>query len=336
VAPGPVAPAPVVPGEPQPPTAAPAPTEAEAERAKQTQQQQELLLEAGAILLPPGRLQVEQSLDYTHSSSNRINIGGFTIFEAILIGTIRVDDLKRDILTDSVAARMGIFRRLQAEVRVPYVYRFDHEILGQGTNDQRFRDVSGRGIGDVDATLTYQPIIAHDLWPNILTRARIKVPTGTNPFEIPTVTNATTGETRLSEAPTGAGFYAYAVGATAVWRSDPAVFFLSTGYTYNAARTFSGSDLDPGDTIDYSVGVNIALSDRVAINFGFAESFTFETKQNGVSSRGSSTNDARVSLGTSIGITPAMSFLISAGIGLTQDSPDFSITFSIPYTFDLF
>lgn len=339
VAPGPVAPEPVAPGEqPQAPTtAAPAgPTPDEAEQARQTQQQQELLLEAGAILLPPGRLQVEQSFDYSHSSSNRINIGGFTIFEAILIGTIRVDDLKRDIITDSVAARIGIFRRLQAEVRVPFVYRIDNEVLGQGTNDQRFREVTGRGMGDIDATVTYQPVIARGIWPNILTRARIKIPTGTNPFEIGTTTNATTGETRLTEAPTGAGFYAFAGGATAVWRSDPAVFFLSTGYTLNAPRTFGGSELDPGDTIDYSVGVNIALSDRVAINFGFAESFTFETKQNGVKSEGSSTNDARVTLGTSIGITPAMSLIFSAGIGLTQDSPDFSISFSVPYTFDLF
>jgi len=337
VPPGPVAPEPTPPGEQAPTTAGPGSTQEDADRARlQTQQQQELLLEAGAILLPPGRLQIEQSLDYTHSSSNRINIGGFTIFEAILIGTIRVDDLKRDIITDSVAARIGIFRRLQAEVRVPFVYRTDNEILGQGTNDQRFREVTGRGLGDIDATVTYQPVIARGIWPNVLTRARMKIPTGTNPFEIGTTTNPTTGETRLTEAATGAGFYAFGAGATAVWRSDPAVFFLSTGYTLNAPRTFSGSELDPGDTIDYSVGVNIALSDRVAINFGFAQSFTFETKQNGINSQGSSSNDARVTLGTSIGITPAMSLLVSAGIGLTQDSPDFSISFSVPYTFDLF
>ena len=49
-----------------------------------------------------------------------------------------------------------------------------------------------------------------------------------------------------------------------------------------------------------------------------------------------STNDARLVLGASVGIGQRTSLLVSASAGLTDESPDFTFSISLPITFRLF
>lgn len=340
---GPQAPKPVAPGTSQPTPAAPQPAppapeqqlEAGGERPNSERKPDELLLAQHGILLPPGKGQLEVGVSHSHFSSNRINIGGFTIFEAIVIGTIRVDQLDRDVLTGTTTARFGVLPRLQVEARVPYVYRKDDELLSAGTNDQRNVVVDGKGLGDLEGTVTWQPLVANGLLPDTLARVRVKSRTGRDSFEIPTQSVGTGGQTRLVEAPTGSGFITINPGVTAVWRSDPVAFFLSGGYAYNKSRRVGAfGKIDPGDTIDFSTGFNVSLSDRVSMNMSFVNQFTGKTRQNGIETEGSDANDARVQLGASVGLTPSFSILASAGIGLTEESPDYTFGLSGSYSFD--
>lgn len=343
VAPQPVAPQPVAPETPQPvetpPVEAPAP-EAPTETAstvREPDQGEQLLLEAGGILLRPGRLQIEPSLEYSHFSSDRVVIAGFTIFEAIIIGTIRVDDLERDILTAALTARYGLTRRLQIEARLPYTYRRDDEILGVGTADQEDRQISADGIGDIEGTISYQALFRRGWIPDAIVRVRGKARNGRDPFDVDRETT-TGGTVRLDEPPIGSGFFAVSPGATFVWRTDPVVFFTGGSYTFNLQRDFGEEfgEIDPGDSIQYFGGMNIALSDRAAINFSFINDFTMKTKQGDVEVPGTDTNDARIVLGASVGLTQNMSLLVSAAAGLTDESPDFQFTVSVPINFDLF
>ena len=338
---GPVAPQPVAPTTPQPTTPQPTTTppgealENARERPKSEKKTDELLLAQNGILLPPGQAQLELGTTHSHFSSNRINIGGFTIFEAIVIGTIRVDQLDRDVVTSTATARVGLLPRLQVEARLPYIYRRDDELLSAGTNDQRNVVVDGNGLGDVEGTVTWQPIQARGILPDTLARLRVKSRSGRDSFEIPTQSVGSGGQTRLVEAPTGSGFITVNPGLTAVWRSDPVAFFLSGGYAYNKARKVGAfGKIDPGDTIDFSTGFNVSLSDRVSMNMTFVNQFTGKTRQNGIETEGSDTNDARVQVGASIGLTPSFSLVASAGIGLTEESPDYTFGLSGSYSFD--
>jgi len=130
----------------QPPPQPPAPLKPE--RPKPERPPEALLLERGAILLPKGSLQIEPSFEYSYFSSDRIAISGLTIFDAIIIGIIEVDSLKRDILTGALTARYGLLDRLQLDVRVPVLYRRDEEVLGVGTTNQRERTTDNFGLGD--------------------------------------------------------------------------------------------------------------------------------------------------------------------------------------------
>jgi hypothetical protein len=311
------------------------PTPQEPERPKPQKPLEQLLLEQGAILLRRGTLQVEPSIDYSHFSSDRVAISGLTIFEAIIIGLIQVDKLDRDLVTGTLTTRYGLLDRVQVEAKVPYVYRHDRETLAVGTGEERERTIDGHGIGDVEASILGQAFIGTEVLPDVILKLRGRFPTGRSPFDVET--EQTPGGTRLKELPTGAGFYTINPGITLVWRIDPVVFFVGGSYSFNLAREFGGfGKVDPGDTVEFFAGLNLAVSDRVAVNMSFVNQRTGSTKQDGDSRSGTSFTDARLIFGSSIAVRPNMSLLLSVGAGLTRESPDYSVTFSIPISFSLF
>lgn len=338
--PEPIAPQPVAPTEePVAPAEEPtAPTTeksvAEPERPKSEKPQEQLLVEVGGVLLPQGRLQLEPILDYARSSSDRIAISGFTIFDAIVIGVIRVDGLERDNLTAGLNMRYGLANRLQIDAYVPYVYRHSTELLGVGTPTVTERSTEGYGIGDVEAGISWQVLSGRGGVPATVLRLRGRFPTGESAFVIPRETVGAGGEQRLSRVPTGSGFYGVGPSVTFLWRADPAVLFMGGGYTFNLERDQGEyGKIDPGDTIEYFAGVNLALSEQIALNVAFRNQITGKTEQDGIAAPGTDVNDARLSLGTSIGLSPSMSLVVTASAGLTEESPDFNFTISLPINF---
>lgn len=322
---------------PQPPV--PLEPEPEPERPKPEAPREALLLERGAILLPKGTLQIEPSFEYSHFSSSRVAISGLTIFDAIIIGTLNVDSLKRDILTGYLTARYGLLDRLQFDVRIPYVYRRDEEVLGVGTANQRERTTDNHNIGDIEASLLGQALIGSGAVPDVILRVDATFPTGEDPFGIERErVEGRPGELRPRKPATGTGFYGVGPGVTAVWRSDPVVFFTGARYTFNLSRDVGNGfgNINPGDSLEWLAGFNLAVSERVALNLSFVDKMFWSTTQGGVTVPGSSFNDARLVLGASIGLTANVSLLVSAGIGLTEASPDFQFTVSLPIAFKLF
>ena len=315
-------------------------TSAEEERPKSEKPTQLLLLKAGGILLPSGRLVLEPAVEYDHISGNRVNISGYTIFDAIVIGTIRVDSLQRDIVTSEMTARYGLTDRVQLDFQAPYVHRSDTTVRGVGSGmNVTENTVSGNGLGDMEGTVEWQPVVGHGSVPDTILRATFRAPTGKSAFEIPTepVPGGNPGETQLTEAPTGTGFWGVGPGVTAVWHTDPVVLFMGGSYTYNMSRTFDTfGKIDPGDTYEFYGGMNFAINEAVSLNMSFIDQITDSTKQNGMTSPGTSANDGRLILGTSIGLAPDLSLLVSAGAGLTDQSPDFTLTVSAPITLDVF
>ena len=77
---------------------------------------------AGAgVLTPKGSLVLEPSLQYAHSTSNRVALVGFTIIPALTIGLIDIRGVNRNTLIPALTARYGLTNRMELEVKVPYV-----------------------------------------------------------------------------------------------------------------------------------------------------------------------------------------------------------------------
>lgn len=337
----------VVPRRPPPAVARPAPPATtppatppaadDSDRARAQKAQDQALLERGAILLRPGTLQIEPGIELSRFGGNNVQISGVSIFDAIIIGFIRVDGLERDLVTGTLRVRYGIVNRVQADMTVPYVYRSDREVLGIGTPTVSERTITGRGIGDLEIGLSGQPVIGRGWIPNVLVRAHARIPTGENPFEIPTVEVGAGGERRLIRSPTGNGFYAVGATVTAVLPIDPVVLFFGGGYTMTLPRSFPGfGRIDPGDSFDFFAGLNFALNERVSFNFSFINQRAFSTRRDGQRVVNTSANDARAIIGTSIGVSRNISVVMNAGIGLTSSAPNFTFFLSVPITFQLF
>lgn len=308
---------------------------ANGERPQSDKAVDQLLLDQGGVLLPSGKFQIEPSLDYTSISSDRVNISGFSIFNAILIGTIRVDDVNRDILTGAMTARYGAGNRMQVDLRVPYVYRNDTEATGIGTGDANERRITGNGLGDIGLTVAWQPLAAKGGRPATIFRVQAEYPTGKSAFEIERVAPEEDSPERiLVEAPTGSGFYTVSPGVTFVWPIDPVVLFAGGSYNYTFGRSFDEFGyIEPGHGFEFFTGMNLSINESVSMNFSFLDKQRFATSSNGVKIPGSGTHDARLSLGASIGLSDRISLVASTAAGLTDEFPDFSFSIRLPITF---
>jgi hypothetical protein len=288
-----------------------------------------LLIEKGGVLLPKGALYIEPSLQYSHFSRHRMSISGFTILEAIIIGTLEVEDLKRDILQAALTTRYGITPTLEAEIKVPYIYRHDMGVRGPGTTDMFRWAVDDYGLGDIEGALYYHLIGARGSIPDIICNIRVKSTTGRDPYGLKT--ERTHNVDIYKELPTGNGHWGIEGGLTAVKVSDPAVFLASLGYFWNLKRNVNNyGEVDPGDSIEYSLGIAYALSEKLSLSTSYQQRFTLSTKQDGTKIPGTYINSAVLFLGASYTLSKNAYVNISLGAGLTLDAPDVQLMVAIP------
>src|SRR3546814_4920012 len=123
--------------------------------------------ELGGVLTPKGTLVVEPSIQFSQSQVNRFTFLGVEILDTFLIGLLEAQDADRDLYQAAITGRFGITDRLEAEIKVPYIYRDDRIsfIIPQIDPDaQLTQDVDGDGIGDVELDLHYQINSGLDDW----------------------------------------------------------------------------------------------------------------------------------------------------------------------------
>ncbi len=311
------------------------------------------IFEQPGVLTPKGKYVLEPSLQYGYSSSNRVALVGYTVIPALLIGLVDVREVKRNTFTAALSGRFGITNRLELEARVPYVYRSDSTVsreINVGAANERVFDASGKSIGDIELGARYQLNEGGVDKPFFVGGLRFKSRTGKDPFEVVTDCNLRCEEiedgTGLpTELPTGSGFYSLQPSLTALFPSDPAVFFGSVSYLHNFKRTnvsrrvrggeeqILGS-IEPGDVFGFNFGMGLALNEKSSFSIGYDHNSVGRTKQNGNTVAGSvRTQLATLLLGYSYRLNDKTSLSVSVGAGLTRDTPDVSLTVRLPMTF---
>lgn len=270
-------------------------------------------VEKGGVLLPKGRLQVEPTVSYSHLSSNRVGLSGFSVFDVIFVGEIRSDKINRDIFTSSLNTRYGVTNNLEAEVDIPTQFQHEETLSGPIENrQQNFKN--RRGISDMSGALYYQFAHEHGAIPNLIANMKLKAPTGNAPW-------------------LGSGTWGLKGGLTMVKTSDPVALFTNMDYSFNFPGDVQGNHVDPGDSFDYSVGLAYALNYNLALNGSFEQIFVGESKSGGAAIKGSRLVISSLKAGINYALTKNLALDFSVGAGLTEDSPDVTVTFSLPYTF---
>jgi hypothetical protein len=308
--------------------------------------------DVGGVLTPRGRLVVEPSVEYLHTSTNRVAIEGFTILPALLIGNIDIIESDRDTYLASLAVRYGITNSFEVELRAPYVWRHDSSrerpVLTPNQSDQF---VIGRGsnIGDVEFGLRYQIPRPSPAWPFLVANLQIKSATGTDPFKLAQEANLTTSEpTKFTDLPTGSGFWSVNPSITFIYPSDPVVFFGNVGYLVNlrdrkTALDKNGNPLfgnvDPGDALRLNFGIGIGLNDRSSFSVSYALDIygrtTIQAQAPHDEIFGSDVTVGRLLLGYSLKLPSGTPLNLAVGIGTTKDAPDSDLTFRVPLDFKL-
>nr|WP_305907629.1 transporter [Methylomarinum sp. Ch1-1]MDP4520396.1 transporter [Methylomarinum sp. Ch1-1] len=290
----------------------------------------------GGVLTRKGNLVIEPALEYAYTDNNRVFLDAFTFLPAIAVGLIDLREIKRHSFIGSLAARYGITDRLEFEFRAPYVYRSDSQrsrAVSIGVGEDEIFNASGNDIGDLEFATRYQLNSGSGGWPIFVGNMVATVPTGTSPFEVDFV-QSTPGAVFPTELPTGSGYFSFQPSITALYPSDPGVFFGNLSYSYNAETNENVGKVDPGDAVGLSFGMGFALNARSSFSLGYSHKHVFESEINGQTVNGSELDIGQLLIGYSFRFTPKTNINLSLGIGTTEDAQDIKLNLRLPMTFD--
>lgn len=307
-------------GVPRPAGAAPAATPAEkvgrapgtvvveegaAERALERS-----LTREGALLLPPGVLEVEPSFTYSRREEDAptfIPSGG-----VVLAGKT---ERKADTLTADLALRLGLPWSSQLELGLPYRWRKVESVTSVVFTPTDSSSQSAAGSGDVRVGLA-TTLLREGLWrPDLVGRV---------------TWDTDTGKRQDNAVSLGGGFHELRGSLTAVKRQDPVAFVGGLAYQHS----FEKDQLRPGRTISANFGSFIALSPETSLHLALSGAYQKETEFFGREIAGSDQTIATFVVGGSTLLGRGILLNLLAATGLTKDADDFSITVSLPIRFD--
>lgn len=304
------------------------------------------ILEQPGILTQRGHFSIEPSLQYDYSSNSQVNLVGFSVLPAILVGLIDVRQVDTSTLTAAATVRYGLTNRLELNAKLPYVYSHQSTImrpLTEGaTNDQVFAN-SGNGIGDIQLGARYQFNDGGPDTPYYIGSLTASLPTGKGPFDIPYAANSTTpgGQPMPERQPTGSGFYAYDAGILAIYPSDPVVFFGGLDYTWRPSKNVDKTigaltigKVKPGDSIKLNFGMGMSLNEKSSLSLGYQHTYVMPTKF--VDNSAADTPSVQVGqflVGYGYQLNPKTNINLTLGIGATRYAPGASLLLRMPITF---
>jgi hypothetical protein len=285
------------------------------------------LKQANAVLISKGRLEIDPAFTFRHTNRSQLQVRGLDLIENIFIGNIEVGRLKRSVLTHSYSFRYGLTDRIQLNLTLPYKRSFRQAILApevqRELGEETENETSDGGFGDIEGGVSIHLLQEGEWLPDMILTTSLKSDTGTSPFEVDAGSLAT-----------GTGFWGLQTGFTIVKISDPAVLFVNGGYFYHhRSDDVKGfEEVNPPDSINWGCGLSYALNPFLSFTTRLNGGFTEKTEVNGLEIDGSDLVTASLGLGVTYGLSSRTSLDISVELGLSDDSPDFSIRVSTPFS----
>lgn len=271
--------------------------------------------EKSYTLLKKGERTLTYGVDYSLMRETVVE----TIRRGENVYSVISQDEAQHSFTNSFTFDYGVWDNLTFSIRLPLVAKYDTE-----------RDLDAYSLGDISASLRWQPWTSLRGKPVTTLYATLGLPTGTSPYDI----------NNASELSTGSGYYSLGGGANLSYVIDPVVLFGSLGYTYNLPvtninQTRGGrrlEEVEPGSSLSLSMGFAYALSYDVSLATSFqmshslAPTFTFADS----SFEGTEETSAIMNFSLGLRTSPEHIVNVNAGFGMTEDSPDVLLGFSMP------
>jgi hypothetical protein len=197
------------------------------------------------------------------------------------------------------------------ELGLPFRRRDVETVSNVGFTPTGSSSVSGMGHGDLRVGLA-KTLLREGLWrPDLVGRI---------------TWDTDIGRTTDNGVSLGGGFHELRGSLTAIKRQDPIAFIGGLSYQHS----FEKGNLQAGSVIGANFGGYMALSPETSVRLVLSGGYQNETEVSGVDFSGSSQTLGSLVVGGSTLLAPGTLLNLSLGIGLTDDSDDFSISMSIP------
>ena len=300
-------------GEPTPGANAPEPQAKEGDREIDRLQAERALerslVQQGARLLNPTQVELTPGFMLSRYEGDFPTV--LTAPEQNVVGereqTFDVYDWRADL-------RIGLPSRLQLELGLPYRRVREQIKTRVGGVVQATENQSGAGLGDVTLGLARSFTADDSGRPTLIGRLSWLSGSGAG----------RDGAVSLGGDLTGA-----AAQFSAYWRRDPVVFLVSGGYTHY----FKAGATRPGDSIDASLGLALAVSPETALTFTLDQTRAHALARDGVELPGTDRLSSSLRLSASTILGRRLLLLVNAGVGLTQDAPNYGFGVSLSSRF---
>jgi hypothetical protein len=276
---------------------------------------QRSLVQRGALLLPVWGGEIVPGFTYGHTSQDTVT----TIVPKPGAAPTTISVRRRTHqLTSSLTARLGLPWELQIEGSMPFAGAWSDQALAGAARD----DAKGMGVGDPRFTMTRQLLRAHGMVPDLLVSGTWKPQVGRSPYD------AEPGQVGL-----GTGYPSVGGTLTASKAADPLVFIGSASYTANLSTRTKAGWRDPGDTFALGGGAILAVSPDTSMSFLLDFHVKPEDHLGGNGLIGTDETVAVLQLGIATVLSRRALLNVTVGIGLTSDSPNFQLGFTVPVRF---
>jgi hypothetical protein len=283
-------------------------------------------------LLRAGRVATNYDLNYSYVGSEAINVGFATGGD---IDLFKIETTRAHTITNTVSMDYGLLDNLTLSGTLPLVSKFTQSTEYSGITT---------GIGDISVGARYQPFVQSATGgPTYTLTGTLSLPTGRSPFDEIIGENISTGN----------GYASGTVGINASQVFDPVALFGSLSFTagksvdhlhqYNNADGSTLTGVAPGKGIGFGAGFTYALSYNISTSVSFQENvttsshITYVASDSTTNGRGTTMQVAAIlNFGIGIRLSPKTTVNLTAGVGLTTDSPDFTLGLDVPLTFSLF
>jgi hypothetical protein len=277
-------------------------TEEEAERALERS-----LVATGVLLLPFGQVEVQPNASYARRED-----------QAPVLSSINGDlvlaqqKVRRNEFQQSLSVRGGLPFDTQLEFDLPY-----NEVDQENINNVAVATSgTGWGLGDLSLGVAKTVLREKNWWPDLITRFTWTAPTG---------------QFKSNDVVLGSGFNRLLGEVVALKRQDPLAFFTQAFYQ----TTFERNGFEPGDNLGLSGGLFLATSPETSLQLSLDQNFVQDSKLNGKKQKGSDQVASVINLGFSSSLGRNVLLQMVAGVGLTDDAPDYSVELSLPIRFSL-
>ncbi len=272
-------------------------------------------------LIRKGKSQFTYDLNYSYIGQEKIvtdiTAEGLTLFE--------IENVSAHIVTNTISADYGVWDNLTANVTLPVIGKFAESRNGNNTSFS---------LGDMSIGARYQPWEARRDTANFTATTNLRLPTGRSPFKI----IAGSGEA------TGSGVASLSAGLNVNRIVDPVALFGSVSLTASAPATglhqVNGTRVltrvAPGTQFGFGMGFAYALSYGISTTMSFQGAISQGAKlrfADGFSARTNTQTSAILNFGMGYRVSPKNTVNMSVGIGLTSDSPNFSVGLNLPLAF---